>query len=83
MMAAINAARARLRHPTQSGIRPFDIGRDLRPVAELIADVFDTELDSRGEAALREMRIMSHLSGLLKLLSRTTGEMEDLFGGFV
>ena len=34
-------------------------------------------------AALREMRVMSHLSGLLKLLSRSTGDMNDVFSGYV
>lgn len=82
-MAVIDAAPRPLHGELRSGIRPFDIGRDLRPVAELIADAFTHELDPRGLAALREMRIMSHLSGLLKLLSRTTGELEDVFGGFV
>ncbi|HXF62148.1 MAG TPA: GNAT family N-acetyltransferase [Caldilineaceae bacterium] len=82
-MAAINAATGRLHEEVRSGIRPFDIGRDLRPVAELIADAFTNELDPRGMAALREMRIMSHLSGLLKLLSRSTGELDDVFSGFV
>jgi ribosomal protein S18 acetylase RimI-like enzyme len=72
-----------MRGTIQSGIRPFDIGRDLRPVAELIAEAFTNELDPRGLAALREMRIMSHLSGLLKLLSRSTSELDDVFNGFV
>ncbi len=52
-------------------------------VAELIADAFTNELDPRGLAALREMRIMSHISGLLKLLSRSTSELDDVFSGFV
>jgi ribosomal protein S18 acetylase RimI-like enzyme len=82
-MALIDAAPRPIRGTIQSGIRPFDIARDLRPVAELIADAFTNELDPRGLAALREMRIMSHLSGLLKLLSRSTGELDDVFSGFV
>ena len=82
-MAVIDAAPRQIRGNIQAGIRPFDIGRDLRPVAELIADAFTNELDPRGLAALREMRIMSHLSGLLKLLSRSTSELEDVFSGFV
>jgi ribosomal protein S18 acetylase RimI-like enzyme len=52
-------------------------------VAELIADAFTNELDPRGLAALREMRVMSHLSGLLKVLSRSTGDLDDVFSGFV
>ena len=82
-MALVDAPCGRVIHTEESGVRPFDIGRDLRPVAELIADAFTTELDPRGKAALREMRIMSHVSGLLKLLNRGTGELDDVFGGFV
>ncbi|RIK56245.1 MAG: hypothetical protein DCC57_03655 [Chloroflexi bacterium] len=82
-MAAINAATGRIHQEIYSGIRPFDLGRDLRPVAELIADAFTQELDPRGQAALREMRIMSHLSGLIRLLSRGTGDFDDVFNGFV
>jgi ribosomal protein S18 acetylase RimI-like enzyme len=82
-MAAIDAAPRPLRAETQSGIRPFDLGRDLRPVAELIADAFTNELDPRGLAALREMRVMGHLSGLVRLLARSTGDLDDVFSGFV
>ncbi len=82
-MAIVQTAGRPTAGASQSGIRPFDIGRDLRPVAELIADAFALELDDRGAAALREMRIMSRLSGLLGVLNMTTGEFEDFFGGFV
>lgn len=83
LMTAYHVASRRFGKAAVSGIRPFDIGRDLRPVAELIADAFAHELDSRGSAALREMRIMSHIGALLKLLNRSTGEFDDIFGGFV
>jgi ribosomal protein S18 acetylase RimI-like enzyme len=82
-MAAFHATAQPITDRLASGIRPFDIGADLRPVAELIADAFAHELDSRGSAALREMRIMSHIGGVLKLLNRSTGEFDDVFGGFV
>jgi ribosomal protein S18 acetylase RimI-like enzyme len=82
-MTAFHVATPRVAKSPVSGIRPFDIGCDLRPVAELIADAFAHELDSRGSAALREMRIMSHIGGVLRLLNRSTGEFDDLFGGFV
>lgn len=82
-MALVDAPRGHVIHPQESGVRPFDIGRDLRPVAELIADAFTNELDLRGKAALREMRIMSYVSGLLKLLNHGTGELDEVFGGFV
>lgn len=83
IMTATQAATGRVETEPRSGIRPFDIGRDLRPVAELIADAFALELDPRGAAALREMRIMSYIGGFLKLLNRTTGEFNDVFNGFV
>jgi ribosomal protein S18 acetylase RimI-like enzyme len=67
----------------ETGIRPFDIGRDLRAVAELISISFAAELDDRGAAALREMHTMSHFGGLLGLLNRSTGEFGDLLNGFV
>lgn len=82
-MTAIPATGRPASKTVQSGIRPFDIGRDLRPVAELIADAFATELDDRGSAALREMRVMSRLGGIIDVLNRTTGEFDDYFGGFV
>ncbi|MEX1018411.1 MAG: GNAT family N-acetyltransferase, partial [Litorilinea sp.] len=82
-MAVLDAAPGRIRSGVKSGLRAFDIGRDLRPVAELIAQAFMNELDPRGQAALREMRLLSHLSGLIKLLNRGTGEFDDVFNGFV
>lgn len=67
----------------ETGIRPFDIGRDLRPVADLISHSFASELDNRGTAALREMRMMGRVGLLLKMLNRSTGEFNDVFSGFV
>ncbi|GIV68964.1 GNAT family N-acetyltransferase [Caldilinea sp.] len=67
----------------ETGIRPFDISRDLRAVAELISISFANELDDRGTAALREMRAMSHFGGLLGTLSRGAGEWNDMLNGFV
>jgi ribosomal protein S18 acetylase RimI-like enzyme len=82
-MTVFQVATGRLSETPGTGLRPFDIGKDLRPVAELIADAFAHELDPNGNAALREMRIMSHVGGFLKLLNRGTGEFDDFFGGFV
>ena len=67
----------------ETGIRPFDIGRDLRAVAELISVAFSQELDGRGADALREMRFMSHFGGFLGLMNRSTGEFNDMLNGFV
>ena len=67
----------------ETGIRPFDLSRDLGPVAELIAVSFARELNGRGAVALREMRAMSHFGGLLGVLNRSTGEFNDFLSGFV
>lgn len=82
-MAVVQQAARTGVNKSAGGIRPFEIGRDLRAVAELIADAFATELDDRGAAALREMRIMSRLGGLLNIVNMTGGELDDFFGGFV
>ncbi len=81
-MTTLSAAR-RISKPIESGIRSFDIRRDLRPVAELISDAFAGELDARGTAALREMRIMSYMSGFINLLNRNNGDFNDVFSGYV
>ena len=77
------SAAGRLQNHRETGIRPFDIGRDLRPVAELISKAFAHELDHRGTAALREMRLMGYMSGIIRMLNRSTGEFNDVFSGFV
>ena len=77
-----SAATSRLRDP-QQGIRPFDVGRDLRAVSRLITEAFAEELDEQGEAALRELRILGYMSGLVRILYRSTGEFRNVFNGFV
>lgn len=82
-MAAMHAISHSGAEPIRRGIRPFDVSRDLRPVARLIAEAFADELDEQGEAALRELRLLGHMSGLVRLLSRSTGEFQNVFNGFV
>ena len=83
MVALTGSAHSgRLRSPSQ-GIRPFDIGRDLRPVSRLIADSFAEELDEQGKAALRELRMLGHMSGIVGLLARGAGGFQNAFNGFV
>ena len=83
MVALTRSAAAGRHSDPQHGIRPFDIGRDLRAVARLIAEAFAEELDEQGEAALRELRILGYMSGLVRILSRSTGEFQNVFNGFV
>ncbi|MCB9139861.1 MAG: GNAT family N-acetyltransferase [Caldilineaceae bacterium] len=82
-MTAIEAPGGRVENQAASGIRPFDITRDLLPVANLIADAFAAELDSRGMAALREMRLMGHMGAFLKLFYHAPGDVRNLLHGYV
>ena len=82
-MAVLQAPGREYDRVLETGLRPFDISRDLRAVAELISVAFATELDDRGNAALREMRIMSHFGGFLGLMNRNGGEFNDMLSGFV
>jgi ribosomal protein S18 acetylase RimI-like enzyme len=66
-----------------NGLRPLEPSRDLRGVANLIEEVFATDLDHLGRAALRELRVWSRLGPLLWWLERFGGDFSDLLSGFV
>lgn len=83
MVALTRSAAASRRRDPRHGIRPFDVGRDLRAVSRLITEAFAEELDDQGEAALRELRILGYMSGLVRILARSTGEFRNVFNGFV
>lgn len=68
---------------TLGGIRPMDPTQDLGTIAELIADCFADDLDERGRAALREMRLMARLSPLVWWLSQTDPTFSHSFNGLV
>lgn len=53
------------RPEARDGPQPFDPGRHMRQVANLVATVFADELDSRGRGALREMQFVGRLSPML------------------
>lgn len=57
--------------------------RDLRQVAALIEEAFASQLDLRGQEALRELKTMSRLGPLLWLLDRLSPEFHETFSGFV
>jgi len=84
-MTAIQAVTTRLRPKKElfSGIRPFDVGRDLRPVSRLISRAFSTDLDAGGISILREMRWMGYFSTAIRTINYATGEFDDYFSGFV
>ncbi len=49
----------------QTGVRPFELYRDSKPVAELIAIAFSDGLGPDGEVALAEMRRIARWGPLL------------------
>ena len=65
------------------GLRPLDPSRDLKAVADLVAEAFADEIDERGRAALREMRWMARLSPLVWWLSQADPDFQESFNGFV
>ncbi len=52
-------------------LRPFDIRRDLRPIADLVELCFADTLDPDGERYLRQMRSAANNASLLRLASAT------------
>ena len=67
----------------QDGVRPVDLGTDLRPIADLIELAFSDSMDSAGRSAIREMRYLSHLGFVLRLIARFNSLAEGLNLGFV
>jgi ribosomal protein S18 acetylase RimI-like enzyme len=67
----------------RGGLRPLDPVRDLRSIANLIAEAFSDEMDARGQAALREMRWMARLWPFVWWWAQTDPSFRDAFNGFV
>jgi ribosomal protein S18 acetylase RimI-like enzyme len=65
------------------GLRPLDPGRDLDPLANLIEEAFSDDLSEEGKAALRDLRIFSHLGPLVFLLDYISPEFHEYLSGFV
>ena len=65
------------------GLRPLDPRKDLNQVADLIEEAFTGELEPGGIAALRDMRMLSHVGPLVSLMARSDPYLEDVLGGFV
>jgi ribosomal protein S18 acetylase RimI-like enzyme len=64
----------------RSGPQPFDPGRHMRQVAQLVSTVFADELDDRGRSALREMEFAGRLSPFLGGLTSLALFSDDLYG---
>ncbi len=65
------------------GLRPLDPRKDLNQVADLIEEAFTGELEPGGIAALRDLRMLSHMGPLVGLMARSDPYLEDVLGGFV
>ncbi len=65
------------------GLRPVDLRKDLRTLADLIELVFADSMDSAGRSAIREMRYLSHMGCGLKLVSRMNDLALGISLGFV
>ncbi len=65
------------------GLRPLDPRKDLSQVALLIEEAFTGELEPGGIAALRDLRMLSHMGPLVSLMARSDPYLEDVLGGFV
>lgn len=65
------------------GLRPLDPRKDLNQVADLIEEAFTGELEPGGIAALRDLRMLSHMGPLVSLMARSDPYLEDVLGGFV
>lgn len=67
----------------ETGIRPFDLHRDLRQVADLVGEAFANELDADSLSALRELRFLGSVSRYLSLGYLNSLSSFALFEGFV
>lgn len=70
-------------HKSDEGIRPFDLQRDLRPLADLIELAFQPELDETGNQIVQEMRRVARAGPLLWLLGAFGAIAPALMGGYV
>jgi ribosomal protein S18 acetylase RimI-like enzyme len=66
-----------------SGLRPLDASRDLKDVADLIADAFREDMDVSGERAVRDMRRASRWAFLVGWLDHLAPPGEGMAPGFV
>src|SRR5262245_30753237 len=66
-----------------SGLRPFDLTRDLDGVADLIEVAFRDEAQRPWMRVQDELRGMRRAAPILGLLGRLSLDLQDTFGGFV
>lgn len=66
-----------------SGLRPLDLSRDLKPLADLIEFSFREELDQTGSQIAREIRSLAPFGPVLSVFSLIDAPLSDLLSGFV
>jgi ribosomal protein S18 acetylase RimI-like enzyme len=71
------------RRGADRGLRPADVQRDLRGIADLLAEAFVGELDEAGRQILREMRFWARLGWLLRVLEWFLPPGEAFAPGYV
>jgi ribosomal protein S18 acetylase RimI-like enzyme len=71
---------ATARDDALTGIQPFDARKHLRQVAELVAQVFASELDANGRSALQEMETIGRWSPVLGTILSTSFFAEFISG---
>lgn len=59
----------------ETGLRPFNVRRDLGPVADLVELCFDASLDADGRLYLQRMRVASQQPALLQMSPLLWGSM--------
>jgi ribosomal protein S18 acetylase RimI-like enzyme len=76
-------AEAILSRQTETGLRRFDMRRDLRQLADLIDLAFESEIEAARSSIVAEMRRLSQAGPLLWLLDASYATLSPLMGGFV
>lgn len=72
-----------LPHASPNSLRPFDIRKDLVPVADLVELCFADSLDADGRLYIKQMRQVARGGPLLDMASAGSGHIDLPMGGFV
>lgn len=70
-------------HTEERSLRPFDIRRDLRPVADLVEVCFSDTLDPDGRSYLQHMRAAANNTTLMRWASAAAEWTSVPLGGYV
>lgn len=79
----MTAAAQLVRFPASSHLRPFDMRRDMRAVADLVELCFGERLDADGREYLRQMRAVSSGSGWMDWATSAVDRVSMPMSGFV